>query len=353
MVSATHASKAGAQVKRNRVHVSAPDGHRQFYQELFASLFDLEPAVGRIGPRLWLDLVRARRLLFATIDDDYAGFIAVALTRSLMGRRTVGLFLRPSQCFEKGRLVYRFKKWAFRCLRHLPRLSLFTILPFGFDRRFAQVAHGWVHDPQMWDVQDRTASIETSQLSRDVLAAAGGRAILCFLGSVRKSKGFEYLVDILSDHPDLMKDVFVVAAGRVDLASGGDCARLTSAGGMVVDRFVSDDELLGLYETCDFAWCCYEPGYDQASGIFGRSVQLGARPIIRKGSYLEKYAQEGAVSPLCLIYGDTRDAASNIAAAAASRPDRSVDGRSDKAVRLREIVGGWRSDFIQKIRATL
>lgn len=353
MVSVTHASKACTQVKRNRVHVSAPGGHRQFYQGLFAGLFDLEPVTGRIGPRLWLDLVRARQLLFATIDDDYAGFIAVALTRSLIGRRTVGLFLRPSQCFEKGRPIYRLKRWAFRCLRHLPRLSLFTILPFRFDRRFAQVAHGWVHDPQMWDMHDRATSIEASQLSRDVLAAAGGRAILCFLGSVRKSKGFEFLADILSDHPDLAKDVFVVVAGGVDPASGGDCARLISAGGMVVDRFVSDEELLSLYKICDFSWCCYAPDYDQASGIFGRSVQLGARPIIREGSYLEKYAQEGAVAPVCLIYGDTRDAAANIAAAAANRSDKVIDSRSDKAVRLGEIVGSWRSDFIQKIRAAL
>ncbi|TIS63193.1 hypothetical protein [Mesorhizobium sp.] len=339
------ASKVGPEVKRDYVHVSAPGGHRQFYQDLFAGLFDLEPAMGRIGPRLWLDLVRARHLLFATIDDDYAGFIAVALARSLIGRRTVGLFLRPSKCFESGRLVYRLKRWAFRCLRHLPHLSLFTILPFKFDRRFAEVAHGWVHDPQMWDMHDGAALIETSQLSRDVLTAAGGRAILCFLGSVRKSKGFEFLADIVSDHPDLAKDVFVVAVGRVDPACGDDCARLISAGGMVVDRFVSDDELLSLYKTCDFAWCCYEPDYDQASGIFGRSVQLGTRPIIRKGAYLEKYAQEGAVAPVCLVYGDTRDAAANIAAAAANR--------SDKPGRLGEIVGGWRADFVQKIRAAL
>ncbi|WP_287375467.1 hypothetical protein [Mesorhizobium sp.] len=202
-------------------------------------------------------------------------------------------------------------------------------------------------------MHDRATSIETSQLSRDVLTAAGGRAILCFLGSVRKSKGFRFLVDIVSDHPDLVKDVFVVAVGSVDPASGGDCARLISAGGMVVDRFVSDDELLSLYKTCDLAWCCYEPEYDQASGVFGRSVQLGARPIIRKGSYLEKYAQEGAVAPVCLIYGDPHDAAAHIAAAAANRSDGVADSRSDKAVRLGEIVPSWRSDFIQKIRAVL
>lgn len=340
----THASKVGPEVKRDYVHVAAPNGHRQFYQDLFAGLFGLDPVIGRIGPRLWLDLVRARRLLFATIDDDYAGFIAVALTRSLIGRRTVGLFLRPSQCFESGRLIYRLKRWTFQCLRHLPLLSLFTILPFKFDRRFAQVAHGWVHDPQMWDMHDGAASTET-KLSRDVLAAAGERAILCFLGSVTKSKGFAFLADIVSDHPDLTKDIFVVAAGRVDPACDGDCARLISAGGMVVDRFVSDDELLSLYKTCDFAWCCYEPNYDQASGIFGRSVQLGTRPIIRKGAHLEKYAQEGAVVPVCLTYGDTRDAAAHIAVAAANR--------SDEPVGLGEIVGGWRADFVQKVRAAL
>lgn len=332
-------------MKRDYAHVSAPNGHRQFYRDLFAGLFDLEPVTGRLGPRLWLDMVRARHLLFGTIDDDYAGFIAVTLTRSLIGRRTVGLFLRPSGCFENGRLVSRLKRWIFRCLRYLPGLSLFTILPFKFDRRFAQVAHGWVHDPQMWDVHDGAALTETSQLSRDVLAAAGGRAILCFLGSVRKSKGFGFLVDIFSNHPDLAKDVFVVAAGRVDPACDGDCARLIAAGGMVVDRFVSDDELLSLYKTCDFAWCCYGPDYDQASGIFGRSIQLGTRPIIRKGAYLEKYAQEGVVAPICLAYGDTVDAAAHIATAAANR--------SDKPERLGEIVGGWRSDFVQKIRAAL
>jgi hypothetical protein len=59
-------------------------------------------------------------------------------------------------------------------------------------------------------------------------------------------------------------------------------------------------------------WSCYAPDYDQASGIFGRAVQLGVPAIVRTSSYLAKLADHIGHPVLPVSFGDADKAAERI-----------------------------------------
>ena len=83
-----------------------------------------------------------------------------------------------------------------------------------------------------------------------------------------------------------------------------DASRFTAAGGMLEDRMITDDELFSLYATATYAWCCYAPHYDQASGIFGRAAQLGVPAIVRAGSVVERFRAQHNITGIAVPYGD-------------------------------------------------
>lgn len=279
------------------VHISTGSGHRPSYADLFARLFDLQPSLGPIRGRAFWRLVGAHRLLFATIDDDYAGFAAVALCRALMGRRTAGLFLRPAQIFSGGDrpVATRAKRALFAVLRRLPGLRLLSIIPFDIRPELARVAHDWAHDPQMWDLWvDGPPSLPETDLSRQVQAQRAGRRVMIFVGRADRAKGFDLFAARAEAEAG---QLFCVSAGRVSPECAADARRLAGLGMIVEDRFVTDDEILSLYGVADLAWCHYAPEYDQASGVYGRAVQTGVEPVVRPGSILQAFHDRERSTP--------------------------------------------------------
>lgn len=273
------------------VHVRSHHGHRAGYQTLFAERLGLMRSTGHITGRRFFRLLAAKYVLFATIDGEYLGVVILALLRAIRGRPTVGLFLRPQTAFKPG-LKYRPKKLFFSLARRIPHFHLLTIVPFDLRPEYASVANGWIHDPELWDLIIRDCeTLPTTTLSDRIEAAAGGRAVLAFLGSVTKAKGFDVLCDLLEADPCFADRMMVVIAGRVakDLRARAD--RLRVAGALVEDRYLEDDEILSLYGVADFVWCVYDPAYDQASGIFGRSFQTGCTALVREGSIIEDQAR--------------------------------------------------------------
>jgi hypothetical protein len=288
------------------VYVKATGGHRQSYLDTFSRLFGLAPVSGPIGPALLRRFVAADRLLFATLDENMLGFPAVAAMRSRLGRPTVGLFLRPQTCFQAGRWYYPVKRRAFRLLRRLPGLTIATITPFDVAPHYAEVAHVGVADPQYWDLHgdDGPPRPGRTALSDDVVARAAGRRILCLVGGLSSVKGLSFLADALERHPRIADGVLVVGGGRVRPQDTDITGRLEAAGAIIVDRFISDAELDSLYGIADLIWSCYAPGYDQASGIFGRAVQYGVPPIVREGSLIAAFAAANGVDHISVLYED-------------------------------------------------
>lgn len=275
--------------KESLIHMTAHAGHQAAYHQMFASWFGLSPSEGRIGPRLFARLVKAERLFFGTLDDDVAGFATVTVARALLGRRTGGLFLHPNSCFGPG-LKPRVKWIFFASLSRIPKVTILSILPYGLMPKLRSVSNGYVHDPQFYDHLEASPSADSATI-RSLTDAAAGRPILAFLGWGTQEKAYPALSE-LAAQPGLADRILIVAAGKVVKSCAAAATRLRESGAIVLDRFVSDEEMEAIYRSSRWVWNCYAPGYEQASGIFGRAVQQGRTVVLRHDSVtLAYYAQ--------------------------------------------------------------
>ncbi|WP_146673445.1 glycosyltransferase [Thioclava sp. F36-6] len=291
----TQGSKAAA---AHLVHMRSFGGHRREYLTLFSRMFTLEASTGKVSRRNILRLARAKRLLFGTIDDDYLGFFLVGMLRAALGRRTVGVFLRPQTCFNTSGLRYRIKKAAFATARMIPRLSVFTIVPFSVAPEYASIATGGLIDPQMWDQYGSRNDPLNEEIYEIIKNKAAGRKVLSFIGSVTEIKGTRLLNDLLNS-PDWPADkLLLVIAGKFPHSNFDLADKADRIGSLVIDRYVTDQEISGIYQASDLVWCCYHPEYNQASGIFGRSIQFRRTPIVRRHSIIERVSKE--VSAQCV-----------------------------------------------------
>lgn len=264
------------------VHVTAHAGHHEAYQRFLGDLFGLAPSTGKMDVARFRALVAAPHVLFASLDDDVGGFVAVSLARALLGRHTAGLFLHPADCTQPG-MKGRIKAALFGMLRRVPRLSVLSILPFDLLPQTQNYVSGWIHDPQLWDQIDDPIAPD-AEFVRMLTDRAAGRKILAYLGWATAEKDFPHLARILATSPHLADNILPVAVGRVAPACRSAADGFVAAGGMLIDRFVSDAEISAAYDCADLIWVCYAPGYEQASGIFGRAVQLGRPVVIRQDS---------------------------------------------------------------------
>lgn len=275
------------------------DGHRRAYLDFFARLFDGR----RVRARdLWL---APEPVFFMMVEENFALFAAVATLRSAFGRRTVGLLFRPLPALRGTGMRLALKRRVLGLLKRLPPVSTLTILPFSVEPDFARIADGWIYDPQLWDLTERERKIGTPPMASDsylagLHGAAGGRRIIAAVGRMDRAKGFDTFARAYSRSAELRAASLFVSCGRIKTEIADDGAALTRAGGVVVDREISDDELLEAYAAADAVWCCYAPDYDQASGVLGRAVQLGVPAIVRAGSLIERFCRLEGVPHLAI-----------------------------------------------------
>ncbi|WP_436798356.1 hypothetical protein [Mesorhizobium ventifaucium] len=285
-------SVMGQVVTRGYVTVGSPLGHRESYVETLSGVTGLTRLIEPRGVSTLRTLLAADSVLFATLEDDIAFFFVVAILRAVLGRRTVAIFMSPRLCFIGGFFKTTVRRHAFRLLKRLRSVTLLSILPFYLDQRFASVADNWIYDPQFWDLDSRTAYADwpDSALAQDVKRKAQGRPILLFLGGPSVMKGFPFLAKILQAKPAITDRLMIVVAGKVPADQKRFAELVSEAGGLVIDRYLTDDEVLSAKLCATCLWACYDPSYDSSSGLFGRAMQLGKQAIVRRGSYIDSIA---------------------------------------------------------------
>jgi len=262
------------------------DGHRGAYVDTLCAHFDCRVSGLDVSALLGRDPV-----LVPMIEESFGRYAGVCLVRALLARRTVGLLFRPLPAIEGQTVRLRFKRAMLRVLRRLPGVHTLTILPFAVDPRFAEIASGWIHDLQLWDLQREEAGgirIETGELAAAIRRQAGGRLVCAAIGRQDKAKGFDLFVRAWLDDAATRKALLFAFGGKVDAACATDAEAFAAAHGFAANRIVSDAELLELYAAADLVWAAYDPDYDQASGIVGRALQLGIPVVVRSGSLIER-----------------------------------------------------------------
>jgi hypothetical protein len=238
-------------------------------------------------------------MLFLTLEGSFGLYCLAASVRSFMARRTVGLLLRPGPAVTGKTLRLRLKRFLLKQLRRAPRVETLTILPFSVDLRFAEIADGWIHDPQLWDLSEeerRRTEEAQGTLSKQIRAVAGGRRVVLALGRQDESKGFDWFADLYAKSANLRRSMLFACGGQVHPKVAAHLSAFIAAGGFACNRFVTDDELLELYGAADLIWCAYAPSYDQASGILGRAAQLGIPAVVRRGSLIHRMCEIEEIS---------------------------------------------------------
>lgn len=273
-------------MSRTIVHISATDGHHPSYQDVFVTLLNGEASTGSIRSKLFWKLVREPSVFFATIDADYLGFIAVALVRAISGKNTSGIFLRPLQCFRSERpLIYPAKRVLFRWISKIPRINLLSIIPHYLHPELREVTNNWIYDPQMWDLWlDGPPNLPDTPLSRRVESEARGRRIVIYIGAATTGKGFLELGEFAQNNNN---DYLIVVGGKISPEYNRQIQKLLNSGMIIVNRYITDEEILSLYKVAHYAWCKYLPAYDQPSGVFGRATQTNVIPLVREGSLID------------------------------------------------------------------
>jgi hypothetical protein len=284
-------------------------GHRASYAETLTR----ETGMRRVGLRA--AFLSPDPVLFLMIEERPLAYVLACLLRAVVGRRTVGLLFQPGATLRRDTARRRIKHGLLRVLRRIPACQTLAIEPFQPGDGFEAICDGWVHDFQLWDLSAeeaaRVAAIreaDAEPLAAEVMLRAAGRRVVSAIGRQDRAKGFDVFARLFAD-ADTRQDYLFAFGGRVDPALAPDCAAFEEAGGVAADRRISDDELLGLYAAADLVWCCYAPGYDQASGVFGRAVQLGIPVVVRNGARLHRFCEAEGVPHLAYDGGRFADPA--------------------------------------------
>ncbi|MER8689028.1 MULTISPECIES: hypothetical protein [unclassified Mesorhizobium] len=330
------------------IYVKSGSGHRQSYADLLGPALGLAPAKGPMSRVLKKRLLAADRLFFATLDDDLVSFVSIALRRAALGRATVALFLGPQSCFGPFNLKRLLKKGIFVFLRRVPKVTVASIIPLSLAPEYGTVVDVGLHDPQWWDMHDGHILRQPGDtpVATEVRHLAGGRPIVCWLGAASVHKGFAFMVAILEANPAIAKRLCFVTAGTAN-SEQALVSRFKSMGGIHIDRRLTDAEWESLYGVADAVWACYDPRYDQASGVFGRALQFGVPAIVRRSSLIHTAATKFGAPVHAIDFGDCNGAATELNKIA--KADRGTATTEEREIRIRS----WRNDFISSTMRAL
>lgn len=318
---------------------SGSDGHRGEYYALMARL------IGSVRTSsLWRALWARQPVLDGAIEASVGSYILLCVVRSVIGRRTAGILFRPLPLLEGKLFRLKVKRLLLAFAKRLPGVATLTILPFELEPGFAHFANGWIYDPQYWDLHypDEEPAPSEGTLARQIRTEAAGRGIVVALGRQDREKGFAMFAQLFAQRADLRESFLFAFGGAVtEREVSAEQAAFEACRGFGLARYISHDELLDLYSVGDAVWCCYSPDYDQASGVFGRAIQLGLPVIVRKGSLLERTCK---IEGLAHLAYDGDPASFDLAALSKRETPAIAAARSrrwgeESVVRLRQFLG--------------
>ena len=139
-------------------------------------------------------------------------------------------------------------------LRLSPKVQTLTILPFVVEPRFAEIADGWIYDPQIWDLHwpapKKDASVGAA-LAEAIRRSAKGRTICCAVGRRDPAKGFDQFAAVYSAAAPLRDVMLLAYARKVAAPCENVAAQFAAAVGYGVNRFINEAELLDFYDCAD------------------------------------------------------------------------------------------------------
>lgn len=325
------------------VYISKSDGHRASYINTLSKEMDLTPLISKRSLKLVRNLISNPFVFFASIEDDVLLFILISQLRSFLGRPTGGILLSPQHCTHPKKFNHYIRQFFFSKFTRGNIVSIISILPHYVDEKYSKYSCDWIYDPQFWDLTEYIHGEipwPKSDLAEKAVRFSEGRPILLFLGTATRTKGFEFLAQIAQLETDFSQKFALVVAGRIPRDQSRARAILDKCGALIVDRHLSEEEVLSLKREVTLLWACYDPSYDHSSGLFGRAIQLDKIAIVRKGARLDAIAHAVGAPVAAVDFGDSQAAATALVGLDTTvlpKPDHVKDLRTLSIERLTKI----------------
>lgn len=263
------------------------EGHRESYLKFFLEVFG--------GKRSSISKSLASRevVFFLMIEESFFIFFTVSIIRAIFRLKTGGLLFRPRETVELLDFRHKLKYKLLRFLKKFSSISTISIVPSFLIPGQKEIVKDWIYDFQLWDL-NFTANplfIEeklSGKILPHVFKIANKRMIICSLGVQNIEKGVDQFMRIYCQNVDLRSKYLFVCAGKISGIHADLIQEFLNKGGLIYNEFISNSDLIALYNISDFIWAWYSPRYDQASGIAGRALQLGSIPILRSDSLIQR-----------------------------------------------------------------
>tara|TARA_B100001063_G_scaffold56039_1_gene49946 strand:+ start:6238 stop:7275 length:1038 start_codon:yes stop_codon:yes gene_type:complete len=247
-------------------------------------------------------------VIFLMIEDSPLTYFFISIFRSLFKLQTVGFLFRPSPIFKNNNLQMKIKYFLLRILKLISKVQTLLIVPDTLNHKFKKICDGWIYDMQLWDIsKDNFQEFKDLKLGErqlnifdEIKLQAGNRKVVCAIGSQNKRKGFDVFAEAYVRDSEIRSNYLFVFGGSLEGYSTL-LEQFKQSGGMAINRYVNDEELIALYASSDIIWALYDSGYDQASGIFGRALQFGVPSIVRYQSLVDKLCDIERISVLSLF----------------------------------------------------
>lgn len=273
----------------NIIYTTRLGGHRSLYANALLEFEEFKLIVSKPNIKLLMTLsLKPKNLIFLTIDDSFYYYIICSIVRMLQKKKTIGIMLEPlgflkNKSFKnklKIIILNIFKKLGFTVI-----INIYSGLHLVDCENFYS---GDIYDPAFWDLDvGKTKLLNSNDNSNvnlnDIFEI--GYIYILFLGSISKRKRFDLFAECCKQNTN--KKIKFIAAG--DSSESFDKSIIIDYkknGGILIDRYITDSEVILLQSKSNIYWAFYAKDFDQSSGIAGRAYQYDKKLITRNESLI-------------------------------------------------------------------
>lgn len=251
-------------------------------------------------------LFSAKTIYFLDIDKGDLLFFPFIILRSFWGAKGVAISVRTEYLIQPVKIndllvnTYKskffhiqFKRFIFRLIKIWSLTKIISIHKgHPSTMLMSKYVDCFIYDPQLWDLE----FLNFSPFCPPEFCQKGESTSILVAGQFNEQRSKSELLEYLDNNSN--SSFHFIIAGKADIK---DSVLLKSFNNVThIDRFLSNEELLFLFNHCDFIYCYYTN--NRPSGFFGRAVQLNKPIIVRKGSFLDQsflnYSNKIVVSSL-------------------------------------------------------
>ncbi len=264
-------------------------GHRKEYIEFVTEYLK--------GHRvdIFAGMLSKRPLLFLMIEEWFFLFVVISSLRAFFGLRTSGLTFRAHLCISPSSYRLRIKRFILRKMKKSKFCRVLSITPFEIEPGLEDICAAYILDFQFWDkefVISKYSKAQVESFDAQMLEAAAGRIIVSAVGKQNIDKGIDLFVNLYNDSESIRSSYCFLIGGKVDDIPAQSIEKFINLGGLVINRFISESELVSIYKASKYIWCCYSPNYNQSSGVLGRGIQFSNVVIVRDNSVSHKLCKK-------------------------------------------------------------